>query len=226
MLEYEKVVLIDPKEMKWAFNGGQPSYNIKQLCYDYDCHIDIDPFPCNSHNSKLLLETVTKVEGKFKIGAPTRWIVLPNDTTHYTNAYAQKNYVSGEENRKKYKFEGMIVMAGKRTIIHPAMTKYLVAHEYGHMVDYWITAMMNEKLDSTNETIFRKKYAEMRGIEYNEKYGGGNWVDNIGEIIADDFRIVVANTDKDFYLHTCTHPLEHTEVKKYWSKLKKEYSIK
>lgn len=87
---------------------------------------------------------------------------------------------------------------------------------------------MEIELDSGKDmtTYFHDMYAEMRGIKNKKGYGGGRWTNSIVEIIADDFRIVVGETDPEFYPHKCPHPLGLTEVEEFWQMLHEKYSVK
>lgn len=229
-MKYKKFLKLDPKEVYWNFqHNSSPYFSIQSLFKSYPDSINIDPFPCSTHNMDLLKKHVTEVESKFKIHAPVRWIILPFETTCHTNATAYHYAIYNDKKPKlkeRYCFEGFVAMSGKRTIVHPAMTRYLAGHEYGHMVDYWITAQMNKGKEHANENTFRRLYAEMRGLPFGGGYGGGRWIDNIGEIIADDFRIAVAGIDEDFYEHTCTHPLKSKKVIAFWKEMHKKYAVK
>lgn len=220
-------------EVVWPFSG-EPHYKIKRELSGYSRNVKIDPFPCIVHNLDLMRERIEFIEAAFPIGALKRWLVLPYEVTERVNAWASHDYIwsNGTDPekdlaKKKNRLELFVVFSGKRSNIHPAMTRFLVAHEYGHWVDYWITSIMKEENYSNDEEIFRKKYAEIRGIPYvdDENYGGGNYHDSLAEIIADDFRIVVGGTDVDYYQHSCTHPLKDPNVVAYWGELREKYGF-
>lgn len=195
--------------------------------YGYGSSAKVDPFPCAAHNPKIMRQHVKETTAKFPIPAPVYWVVMPFEAESRTNAWASSGDIYKNDHPKaynKYGIEGYITFSGKRTIVHPAMTKYLVAHEYGHIVDYYISAR-GRQAGEKDHYWFRKAYAKMRGIKYNDSYGGGKRKDSIAEVIADDFRIAVAGVDTDFYVHTCTHPLKSAKVKKFWAGMIKKYAI-
>lgn len=223
-----KIVVIKPEEIIWPFDG-QPYYLLKALACDYGRTAQVDPFPCNTHNVDIMTEEVEKVTKAFPIGTLLQWIVLPHETTNRTNAFANHDSIYAdtperEEMKKVNKLEGSIIFSGKRANIHPAMTRFLVAHEYGHQVDYWITEVMKEE---DRDADFRKFYAESRGLIYdNSRYGGGNYHNSITELIADEFRIVVAGRDTDFWQHDkYPNPVDQQDRIDFWNGLKEKYSF-
>jgi hypothetical protein len=156
---------------------------------------------------------VKQVEKAFPIGFETFYFLHSFELPDRTNGDASKNTVSWEDEDKGTKavWEGVINLYGKRIPLHPAMTRYLVAHEYGHVVDYWINHCRGLKDDG-----FDKEYAKMRGIDCNLLYGGRRWHSNIGEVIANDFRIAVCGVEREFWPHDCKHPDEDDNVKNWW----------
>jgi hypothetical protein len=231
-MEYQKIIQLGHKDLIWSFSGDGPKYYVKGLT-GYGDTIDVDPFPCVSHDMNILCWEVEKTENLFKTDALLRWISIEHEIKHYTNAWASHTCIYNDndyEFRKKHKIEGTIVMSGKRTIVHPAMTKYLVAHEYGHIIDYWITACMLEESDKSDYEPFRTVYGKMRNVDSKRGgYGGGRWVGDIAEVIADDFRVLIAGVDTDFYIHEkagVRHPLKCPEVLEFWNEMREKYETK
>ena len=104
---------------------------------------------------------------------------------------------------------GVIVISGKRIPIMPAMTRYLVSHEYGHLVE---TALVKAKRLDINE------YAKMRGCDSRntEFYGGRTWHKAFGEIFANDFRIIVCDREPEFWPHPVCHPSSDKALIEWW----------
>jgi hypothetical protein len=213
MLLEERVKLVTEDDMGWDWNESNPVFYNKTPQSSWGRHIKFDPFPCYSHKKDLVTDIAKQVEKSFPIGFNVFYFIYPNEPLERTNGTASKNTVSyeDEENRKKAVWEGTIDLYGKRIPLHPAMTRYLVSHEYGHIVDNWINHCRGLKEDG-----FDKEYAKMRGIELDSKYGGRRWHSNIGEIIANDFRICVTGFEKEFWPHDCKHPDEDDNVKNWW----------
>ena len=215
----EKVKLLTDAEANWSWEDSKCSFSIRTPNGSQTHIIDCDPFPCYSHDKKYVETIASTVEKTFPLGFPSFYYLLPYEEISRTNGNARKciNYSSVDQ---PYPYEGMIVLSGKRIPIHPAMTRYLVAHEYGHLVDNWICYKRGIDTDGIDE-----EYAKMRNIPLNQEYGGRKWHTNIGEIIANDFRIVVARIEDEFFPHDCMHPFKDKNVIEWWENAIKTYSI-
>lgn len=230
-MDYQKIIVKSRDEVIWPFKGN-PHFSHKAP-YGWGRNIEIDPFPTTVTDVKIVEERVPVIESKFPIGTILQWVILPHEVMERSNAWANYDYLycdnteEGSLIQKKHKMTGLVVFSGKRGNIHPAMTRFLVAHEYGHQVDYWINALMKAEEDSRDEDLFHKRYAEVRGLEFKDdtNYGGGNYHDSLVEIIADDFRIVMGETDPDFYQHSCVNPLDCPSIIQYWNDLRNKYGF-
>lgn len=231
-----KIIVKKPEELIWPFEG-HPRYNYNYEFHKYTRSIIVDPFPCTMHDPKLLAEEVEIIEDKFPIGSFLRWIILPHEVESRVNAWAQKDFIYTDDSeeqealKKRHKLDCAIVFSGKRSNIHPAMTKFLVAHEYGHIVDHWITACMKEELDSRDDRLFEKTWCEFRSVKWKDDndYGGGRYRNSITEMIADEFRIVIGRVDIDIWQHdSIEHPLTNggIECKNFWNGMKEKYAFK
>lgn len=219
----KRVKIIQNYDMTWNWDSSNPTFQNKTPNSDWGRHIKFDPFPCYSHDEDLVRKTVELVELKFPISFDVYYFVYPYESLERTNGTASKNTITwgDEEKGEKSVWEGTIDLYGKRIPIHPAMTFYLCGHEYGHVIDDWICNRRGLKDNGLDE-----EYAKMRNIDYNNKYGGQKWHTNIGEIIANDFRIVVTGLEKEFWPHECKHPDEDPNVKAWWEEAVAKYSIK
>jgi hypothetical protein len=217
----ERVKFITEDQCGWDWEGSNPSYNTVTPNCRYGSSTKFDPFPCYSHNKELVLKTAELVEKRFRVGFDVFYFIFPYEPVSRTNGQAHKNTTTYADNEKgvKESWEGVIELHGKRIPPHPAMTRYLVAHEYGHIVDYWIC-----RCRGLNHNGFDEEYAKMRGIENNQKYGGRRWHSNIGEVIANDFRIAVCDVESEFWPHDVVHPKESKEVNEFWYKMMLEFS--
>jgi hypothetical protein len=147
--------------------------------------------------------------------------VLHRECTSRTNGWAEVDHRYYDDDcakpccaDKTVKWDGIIVLAGKRIPPHPAMTRYLVAHEYGHHVEY---ELLHRRGLDPGDSVVRDEYARMRGCP-DVNYGGGTWHKSPGELLANDFRIVVAGVEPEFWPHPgFTHPLEDALVQRWWA---------
>jgi hypothetical protein len=175
----------------------------------------VDPFPAYPHDLKLVKECVRNITSLFPISWNVTFYVLPYEFLSRTNAYAQSmahNYdkKKKELNGEEFERTPYIVLSGKRIPIMPPMTRYLIPHEYGHIVESWIAAKRGKK-----STELLNDYSKMRKISFPKSYAG-NWHRSPGEIFANDFRIVVGLAEVEFWPHPCKHPLEVQSVIDWW----------
>lgn len=211
------VTFLGDHDLGWAFRGeGLPSYNLN--IKNWSKEEIVDPFPCYSHDAKLVLNEIESVESILPLKFPVKWFVLSHEFQCRTNGYACENKDYDEKDREK--LFPFIVLCGKRIPIMPSMTRYLVSHEYGHVVDYHLQLLMK-----TKNSEFDNMYADLRKIRNIIGYGGRKWHSNISEIIANDIRIILFNKEVDFWPHDCSHPLENPALIEWWAD-KKEKLLK
>lgn len=206
------------EDLSWPFESG-PQYRL-----DHDGHhsVVVDPAPAYKHNVELVRVKVHEIAKAFPITWPVTFYVLSHEFTSRTNAFAQGNafdyrskledYDEGDEQYLRCPY---IVMSGKRIPIMPAMTRYLVAHEYGHIVEDWIAKQRKQR-----DSDLLKEYAELRRIKFPLNYGCGTWHETPGEIFANDFRILVGNAEVEFWPHECQRPEDNYAVIGWWEKAK------
>lgn len=221
----DRVILFKPENAIWHFDD-KPKYMYKRHDHEWWYQQYFDPFPCYSHNRELVIELAQMAESLFPIKFKPYYFLLPNDTSGRTNGWADRNnnWDDNEKNGEQSGFRPNITLAGKVIPLHPAMTKYLLAHEYSHCVDYWIQYKMGIKDDHVSQ--FDKDYANLRDIECCDEYGGLRWHKNIGEIIANDIRICIFNAEIDFWPHDCQHPLKNPKIANFWKEMKEKYSYR
>jgi hypothetical protein len=210
--------VINVTEYMWSFDSTNPHV----LVYGekgYKRHESVDPFPCYGHNTKLVEETLDKVSAAFPIGVGVNIFNLHYETMGRTNGYM--SYQTEYDDDNKGTMYPYIVLLGKRIPPHPAMTRYLVSHEYGHVVERWIECKQNREKENT----FRKEYGAMRGIPEIEHYGGRTWHKSVGEVIANDFRILCTGLESEFWPHEVPHPMEVPEIIEWWKQAKEKYAV-
>lgn len=219
--------------ISWPFER-QPEVRLDTKFNSYFVE-PIQPFPCYAHNKEVLQETIELLETYFRIPKPFApdWFVLEYDGISQVNGSTNRrfDYYSPRADKLKNKrdarkergeepipeemteWNSFIILYGKRTPIHPAMTRFVAAHEYGHAVDYYIERMMNLEPE---KNLLDAEYAEVRGIKNDQNYGGARWDTNIGEIIADDFRIMVADMQVEHWPHRGRKPWQIPELHDWW----------
>lgn len=191
--------VIEANNLIWDFAGEYPKI------YTGRTSTPVDPFPAYAHDKELVEFWAAKVFNSLPIKVPPTIYLLSHEARSRTNGWAQRWWNN----------DPTIVMSAKRVPIHPAMTRYLVAHEYGHHVDY---ALGDIRGYDENSDGMRLEYQAIRGGELD--YSGGIWHKNVGELFANDFRILVAGVEAEFWPHPgFPHPLEAPpRLRKWWDK--------
>jgi hypothetical protein len=210
-----QVVPINDGDLAWGFTDTMPSFSVKSGRYGR--REKVDPFPCYPHDLALVTSEAERTARLFPVPFPVQIYVSAFEMDGRTNAHAYTEYdydydaktVNGEYPVKSG--SGTIVISGKRIPIMPSMTRYLVSHEYGHLVEAALTKA--KRLDIN-------KYAEMRGCEprNTEFYGGRTWHKAFGEIFANDFRVIVCDREPEFWPHPVKHPLKARKLINWWRK--------
>jgi hypothetical protein len=222
----ERVIVLKQEDLQWPFHG-EPYFETKPRYSKYARQIKIDSaFPCYIHDPLMVQGLAKQVEDLFPVEVFPNWYLISHEAEGRTNGYATKetlwNWDKENDTHKAKGFEPYIVLSGKRIPLHPAMTRYLVAHEYGHIAQYQLEAWQGIE-ESYSFEKFEAPYAELRGIEPQKGYGGGRWHTNTGEVIANDFRILVAGCEAEFWPHPgVAHPYDVPQIQKFWEKATQE----
>lgn len=222
--ESNKVIIksIKDKDIRWDFDDNSPYYYTKTHHSKYGgVHIKLDPFPCYSHDYNLVKDEANRISKIFPIKFDTYYFLFNYESIGRINGEAYNNVIKYKTENEKETWDGVINLYGKRIPPMPSMTKYLVSHEKAHLIDDWICYA--QKLDKNG---LDKKYEKLRNIRCDKKYGGRNWHNNIGEIIANDIRICLFNSEVNFWPHDCEHPLKNKRIIEFWTDMKEKYSYK
>ena len=206
------IVPITAKDLKWSFDSNNPSFTVKSGSYSHS--IRVDPFPCYSHDLKLVKKEVKEIKQKFLLPVPVYIYIAEFEELSRTNAHASNgiDYNGRQDKEGNYiDWIGTIVCSGKRIPIMPSMTRYLISHEYGHLVDHYLEQKLNLKAGE-----LRSVYAKLRNVTQPSYYGGPTWHKLIGEIFANDFRVLVMKKELEFWPHEVPRPEKNKKVKDWW----------
>jgi hypothetical protein len=215
-----RVVELKTEDLGWPFEGGSQFRVGPRGSYRT---VKADPFPGYGHDPMLVREMAERVENAFAVGFLPTYYVLHHEAEERTNGHANRAF-DYDGRKKPYPWEPWIVLSGKRIPPHPAMTRYLVAHEYGHVVQWWIEHQRG--IEDQAQTTFDHEYVKMRpGASF--EYGARNWHREVGELIANDFRICVTGIESEFWPHEgFEHPLKLDVIRGFWARMKEEFAFR
>lgn len=209
----ERVISLTDEDLSWGFNGCGPSYYLKTKNSKYGHSVSVDPFPCYAPDRDLVIKVARDIESKFPIGLDVFYFLGNHENVDRCNGFAAQNTIWDDDKKvgEQYAFDCIIWLSGKRIPIFPKFLEGLCWHEFGHCVDNYLCYKRGLPQDELNE-----EYAKMRGVELFNDYGGRKWHKNIGEIIANDFKIIVGNSGPDYFPHDVEHPNNVPAAKRWW----------
>lgn len=211
------VRVVPRSALNWYFNDsrGDPVVELRTPS-GYRHSTRVDPFPAYPHDGTLVRDTLGHVELAYPLPRRRRPTihVLPFEELSRTNGWTDIDW--DYEDGKAVDFRAMIVFSGKRIPPHPAMTRYLVAHEYGHVVERHLRLALDMP-EGYDDGRFDQEYAALRGMRRERSYGGGTWHATVGEVFACDFRWIVAALEREFWPHPgIARPDESAPVMEWW----------
>jgi len=162
-----------------------------------------DPFPCYRHEMDAAIAAAEHVARVCPPPWPVTIYLADLEETSRTNAYSYLHETGHYEDGTWVDDEpsGLIMLAGKRIPPHPAVTAYLIGHEYGHQAEWMINfAAGRERLHSP---LAARDYIKVRGLpdEADHHGSGGAWHDSVHEILACDFRILACGLEPGYWPH-------------------------
>lgn len=203
----------------WPFHGNGSAKHQAGEGKGYGIDTDLDPFPCYAHEGEPMRSTLKLCEERFAPRTPLYLYRSRFEDTARVNGWATYRELYNDD---ELPFEVYIFFSGKRTPIHPAQTRYLTAHEYGHAVMYWFMHDMREEDEDGRpeamhevEDRLMKEYCDLRGIKFNDNYGGGKWHTNTKEIFANDWRTVIG-VETEFWPHRAKQLKPGDAAWKWW----------
>lgn len=216
----QRIIRFSPDDLNWPFTGNPFFRTRPRTELAYSSQIAVDPFPCYLHDHRLVKEVAEKVESLFPVSILPNYYLLPNEPLDRCNGFTSSDRAWKADNSSIN--EPFISLNGKRIPPHPAMTRYLVAHEYGHVVRYHIE---NDRGLKHSSNDLYDEYSKIRNIKNKpSNYGGLTWHITTGEIFANDFRILICGIEPEFWPHPEPYPTEIPSIQEFWKNEKKKVS--
>lgn len=198
---------------RWDWDTGAPSF------YTGWRSVTVDPFPAYPHDVAVINAVAAKVAVRFAPGYDVTIYLADREATSRSNAHAER--LKKWDGKEYTETAGVIFVSGKRIPPHPAVTRYLVAHEYGHHVEWWL-----EKLRGLEEDKLIQEYLALRELD-TQVGGGGVWHKAAQEVFACDFRVLVADVEPEYWPHAgVLRPGEVPAIREWWSQAVAEWTAR
>lgn len=190
-------------ETRWRFDSGE-------LFIAYGRYEErVDPFPAYRHRLDLVGEVLGACVRAARMPHPVTVWLPDREALSRTNGWTTYDAWTDEEGAPSW--EHHIVLSGKRIPIHPAVTRYVVPHEYAHAL--WLEHAARYNGFSRDELA--RQYAELRGVS-DHHASGGRWHDAVEEIAACDFRILILGAETGYWPHHGTAFPRHGDACERW----------
>lgn len=205
------------KEATWSFRDENPLWRHPKHKWYLTASFDV--FPAYAHQAIYVIDTASDVQA----ACPPIWDVeiylADREERARTNGHSNLYEAHSGDDEPNL---GLVMLSGKRIPPHPAMTRYLVAHEYGHHVE-WMTGHLRGE-DRPRNGEWLDEYARMRGLDpavVGHHGEGGSWHDSIHEIFACDFRVMVTGVEENYWPHPgIPHPTtcdQYHKLRVWWN---------
>lgn len=225
--------IVTDAELVWPM-GTQESIPYYSIGTGYSHQFKVDPYPCYSHPAARVREVLDLCERVFPLDPPAPaklWILGHEDIGRFNGTTFQDALYrrpDGSDWKEKvicrcgcgkilehdHGLGHSIVLGGKRIPIMPAMTRYLVAHEYGHAVFNFVARAYGYEY---HHDKLEAKYMEVRGVtDFHKGYAGGKWHRAPSEIIANDFRLLFTGMEPEFWPHEVPAPSHDSPIGAWW----------
>lgn len=202
VLDSIEVHAVGAADLEWPFHKEHPVIPALN-------NWGVDPFPAYPHDHAVVKATLAACAAAFKPQTRVLYYVSEFEDFGRTNGWSTQKWLYGDE-AEESPWNAVVFLAGKRIPPHPAVTRYVVAHEYGHHVEWWL-----EREHDMPSGALAELYADFRCLRGHGS--GGRWHDAASEVFACDFRILLAGVESDYWPHMgISHPLEDKKVQEWW----------
>lgn len=203
-----RVAELEQGDLHWTYDDKAPSWSHKPAIEgNWPRPELVDPWgPCYRHDVELVSQLLREcVAAAPLVTAPVTVYVSLWEGLARTNGWAFEDAHHGDlpewwRGPGTKAWEGVIALSGRRVEIHPAVTRYVVPHEYGHLVEDALSRLRYPD-DSNGEYKLRADYSRVRRLEEVTRYGQGTHHLHPMEVFANDFRTYVLGKELEFWPH-------------------------
>jgi hypothetical protein len=200
----------------WDFRGGEPSWSPPRQngrLAVFDC------FPGYRHDGAVAVRTLAVAAATWPPAWDITAYLADREETSRTNGFSHL-HSSGHYEGDDWVTDdpaGTILLSGKRVPPHPAMTAYLVGHEYGHHVEWMINQANGAKVPQSHDLAAEYLNIRHLGAASDHHGSGGNWHSSVHEILACDFRVLVLGVEARYWPHPgIPEPHEVPGLREWW----------
>lgn len=198
------VEVIEREAIVWPFEQREGPYVMVGQGRWGQRRAHLDPFPAYAHDERDVWDALDLVAAAWPLPdeVSLQISILPCEDLARTNGWTQHDWHRDYEDGQPVgepKFIPTIALSAKRIPPHPAVTRYLVAHEYGHVVAGWLAKLAGYQNSDPRDV--EKEYAKIRELGEVPHYGGGSWHIDHGEVMANDFRILICGVETEYWPH-------------------------
>jgi hypothetical protein len=227
-----KVTLLGSDDLDWPLGRQDASPRYYCGAGSHGREMFVDPHPSYIPDRKLVEDLVAECHAVWPVTADyaAELFILSHEFIARNNGLSFSDCVYYRDDAKKElivpagggdpkEFSPIahtIVLCAKRIPIHPATVRYLVAHEYGHVVFNRVRRLMGYE-EHADDKLYAQ-YMALRGItDYPKKYTAGKWHLSPSEIVANDFRTLIMQREIEFWPHAGVElPHRVPAVIKWW----------
>lgn len=204
--------LIGPTRLLWSGEGDPRVVEPPAAPWASARTLRVDPVPAYAHEVAAVRAEAATLAKLFPLRAPVQISIVGWEGRHRTNGECEIAY-DYHSTAAVRPWAACIRLWGKRIPPHPAMTRYLVAHEYGHAVERAVADRL--ELGETDQLL--RAYRQVRPVPRRAPGGGPTWHTSVAEIFANDFRILVAKVELEFWPHATTaRPEQFPKLMDWW----------
>jgi hypothetical protein len=230
-----EIKLLTSEDLNWPM-GTQDNVPQYKIGRGHGRTMKVDPYPCYAPDINLVRILVQQCEELFPLpDASTGFWLMSNEdvsrfngVTYHDSVYYKPDGTSWSEKvicgcgcgkeKELYHQSLDVCLSGKRIPIHPAMLRYLVSHEYGHMVFHYAARKLGFTSYDDEQKLYREYMSLRKATNFTEVYSGGKWHTNPGEIFANDFRVLFTGLEVEFWPHEVPLPFGNQDVLDWWQK--------